>query len=56
MRKMKNAYRIVAEKREGKVLGGRRSDDNIKMFFKEMACKIWTEFLWFRTGLGGGLL
>jgi hypothetical protein len=60
MGKMRNAYKILVGKLEGKKiqLGRPRSiwEDNIKIDFREIGFGVWTGFIWFRMGTGGGLL
>jgi hypothetical protein len=56
---MTNAYKILVRKPDGKRPLGRpthRSEDNIRMDLGEIWWKMWTGFIWLRTGISGRLL
>jgi len=56
---MRNAYKILIGKPEKKWLCGRsrhRWEDNIRKDVREVVWKVWTEFIWLRTGTRDGLL
>jgi hypothetical protein len=49
---MKNAYKLLARKPEGKRPFGtpsRRLENNIRTNFKEIIWKVWTGFIWLRN-------
>jgi hypothetical protein len=56
---MRNAYRILVGKPEGKRLLGRprrRWEDNIRMDLRKVWWKVWTGFFWLSVRTSGGLL
>jgi hypothetical protein len=54
---MRNAYSILVVKPQGmRSLGRPRWEDNIRMDLREVRWKVWTGFVWLRTGTTGGLL
>ena len=57
MGERRGAYRVLVGKPEGRRPLGRprrRSEDNIKMNFREFGMGAWTESIRFATGTGGG--
>jgi hypothetical protein len=53
------AHRGLVETPEGKRLperSTRRREDNINMDLQEVGWMAWTVLMWFRIGIGGGLL
>jgi hypothetical protein len=55
----RGVYRFLVGKREGKRPLGRyrrRWENNSKIYFQELRLGPWSEFIWLRTGTGGGLL
>jgi len=59
MGQRRNVYMALMGKPEAeKPLGrpGHRWDNNIKINFKQVDGKMWTEFIWFRIGVGGRCL
>jgi hypothetical protein len=59
MGKMRNAYKLVVRKPQGKRPLGRcrhRWEDNIGMKLKDGGGKVWSGCIWFRTGTSGRLL
>jgi hypothetical protein len=59
MGEMRNAYKILVENPEVKTPLGiprRRWEDNIRMVIREIRSRVWTGFMWLRTGTSGGLL
>ena len=55
----KGVHRVLVGKPEGKRPLGRprrRWEDNIKMYFLEAGCGVWTGSSWLRIGTGGGHL
>jgi hypothetical protein len=57
MGEMRNAYRIVVEKLEGKRSLGRSRHrlEKMRMYLRETG-KLWTGFMWLRIGTSGRLL
>jgi hypothetical protein len=59
MEEMRNAYKILVRRPEGKRPHGRtrrRWEDNVKMDVKEIGLEVWIGFVRFRIGTGGRLL
>jgi hypothetical protein len=51
MEEMRNAYKILVEKREGKIPHGRLRDrwkDNIRLDLRETVSKLWTGSIWLK--------
>jgi hypothetical protein len=58
-REMRNVYKILVGKLEGKRPLGRRRrrwDDNIKINLAEYCLEVWTGFIWLWIGTSVGLL
>jgi hypothetical protein len=56
---MRNTYKILVEKPEGKRPLGRprrRWEDNIKIYLRTYGLGVWIGFIWLKIGTGGGLL
>jgi hypothetical protein len=56
---MRNAYKILVGKPEGKTRLGRTSrrwEDNIKWIFGKYGRRVWSLFIWIRIGTRGELL
>jgi hypothetical protein len=54
---MRNSYKILVVKREGKiprVRPRRRWEDNIRMNFREVGGKVWIGCIWLRIGPSDG--
>jgi hypothetical protein len=50
---MRNVYKILVEKHEGKIPLTRprhRWDDNIRMDLRKQGWRVWTGFIWLRMG------
>jgi len=59
MGELRNAYRMVVGKSEGKRPFGRPRrtwEYNIKMDLREIGCEVWSGFIWLRIGTSSGLL
>jgi hypothetical protein len=59
MVKIRNAYKVSAQKPEGKrpvATTWRRWEDNIRMDLREIGWEVWTERIWLRIRSNGGLL
>jgi hypothetical protein len=59
IREIRNAYKILVGKPEGKRALGRpshRFDEKIKMHLMEIGFWVWIGFIWLRIGTCGGLL
>jgi hypothetical protein len=55
VREMRNAYKILVEKPEGKKPLGQPTN-NIKMHLREKSVNVWAGLNWFRIGTAGELL
>jgi hypothetical protein len=58
MREKRNSYRVLVGKAGGKRPLGRprRSWENNVKNLEKQGGVVWTEFIWFRIGIRGGLL
>jgi hypothetical protein len=56
---MRNAYKILVGKSQGKISLGRlvrRWEDNLKLILRKYVVMIWIRLIWLSTGTGGILL
>jgi len=59
MQERRGIHRVLVQKPEGKRPLGRprcRWEDNTKMNFQEVGCRLWTGSSWLRIGTDGGHL
>jgi hypothetical protein len=58
MGEMRNEYKISVGKLKGRELERprRRLEDNIRLDLRKQGGKVWSAFIWFRTGTSGGSL